>query len=265
MAITVKQIQSFDPVSGASAGVVQESAGEPFAEYLKTGAKTLKDIFTEASEKYQVPFSLLTAVGMQESTFRADAVSKAGAQGIMQLMPKTAAGLGVTDSFDPEQNINGGAKYLRELLDKYDGNISFALAAYNAGGNNVDKYGGIPPFKETQNYVEKVLGYMNTGVTLPDGTVTKGTPVTAAAPGEEEINTASSANDTGFSARLRSLLFSYNDYLKFIELYLQLIAMRNKKTEEEQEKQEQEAYQAYKNQQQSPAARNLFTTGTTLI
>ncbi len=265
MAITVKQIQSLDPVSGASTGVVQESTGEPFAEYLKTGSKTLKDIFTEASEKYQVPFSLLTAVGMQESTFRADAVSKAGAQGIMQLMPKTAAGLGVTDSFDPEQNINGGAKYLRELLDKYDGNISYALAAYNAGGNNVDKYGGIPPFKETQNYVEKVLGYMNTGVTLPDGTVTKGTPVSAASPGEDETNIASSANDNSFSAKLRSLLFSYNDYMKFIELYLRLVALRNEKAEEEQEKQEQDAYRAYKNNQSSPAARALFSTGTTLI
>ena len=262
MAITVKQIQSLDPVSGASTGVVQESTGEPFAEYLKTGQKTLKDIFTEASEKYQVPFSLLTAVGMQESTFRADAVSKAGAQGIMQLMPKTAAGLGVSDSFDPEQNINGGAKYLRELLDKYNGNISFALAAYNAGGNNVDKYGGIPPFKETQNYVEKVLGYMNTGVTLPDGTVTKGTPVSSTSPGEDEINTADSDS---FSAKLRSLLFSYNDYMKFIELYLRLVALRNEKAEEENEKQEQDAYRAYQNSQSSPAARSLFSTGTTLI
>lgn len=249
MAITVKQIQSFDPVSGAATGTVQESGGDSFAEYLKAGSKTLKDIFTEASEKYHVPFSLLTAVGMQESSFRADAVSKAGAQGIMQLMPKTAAGLGVTDSFDPEQNINGGAKYLREMLDKYNGNISFALAAYNAGSNNVDKYGGIPPFKETQNYVEKVLGYMNTGVTMPDGTVTKGTPVSSTSPGEEEINTASPANDNSFSAKLRSLLFSYNDYMKFIELYLQLMATRHEKTQDHADS----------------AAHSLFSNGSRLI
>ena len=75
----------------------------------------------------------------------------------MQLMPKTAEGLGVTDSYDPRQNILGGAKLISQLLDKYDGDKSLALAAYNAGSGNVSKYGGIPPFKETQNYVKKVL------------------------------------------------------------------------------------------------------------
>ena len=77
--------------------------------------------------------------------------------GVMQLMPKTAEGLGVTDSYDPRQNILGGAKLISQLLDKYDGDKSLALAAYNAGSGNVSKYGGIPPFKETQNYVKKVL------------------------------------------------------------------------------------------------------------
>ncbi|HHT97516.1 MAG TPA: lytic transglycosylase domain-containing protein, partial [Clostridiales bacterium] len=96
-----------------------------------------------------------------ESDFRLDVVSKSGAQGVMQLMPATAKYLGVNDPFDPEQNIMGGSKYIKELLDKYDGDTKLALAAYNAGSNNVAKYGGIPPFKETQNYVKNVMKYMS--------------------------------------------------------------------------------------------------------
>ena len=88
----------------------------------------------------------------------------AGALRITQLIPATAAALGVTDSRDAYQNIMGGAKYIAQLLQKYSGNISLALAAYNAGSANVDKYGGIPPFSETQNYVKKVLSYLENGV-----------------------------------------------------------------------------------------------------
>lgn len=259
MSIKVAQIQSADPTGAVSASVITGQPEESFSDYMKTGGKTLTDIFEEAAEKYNVPFSLLTAVGMQESTFRADAVSKAGAQGIMQLMPKTAAGLGVTDSFDPEQNIMGGAKYLRELLDKYDGNISFALAAYNAGGNNVDKYGGIPPFKETQNYVEKVLGYMTSGVTLPDGTVTKGASVSTGENGSL-VFTGPEAEDGSFAASLKSLLFSYDDYLKFIEIYMNFISDRNEKNEEEAAKDEQR-YQSYR---YTPAMLNLYPDTTSL-
>lgn len=97
--------------------------------------------FAEASKKYNVDESLLKAVAKTESDFDADAVSSAGAVGIMQLMPGTAASLGVTDRTDPEQSIMGGAKYLSELLDKYDGDENKALAAYNAGAGNVSKYG----------------------------------------------------------------------------------------------------------------------------
>lgn len=121
----------------------------------------LEPIFQRAAEQYNVPLSLLKAVAKAESGFRVGAVSHCGAQGIMQLMPKTAASLGVQDAFDPEQNIMAGANYLSQKLRQYNGNIPLTLAAYNAGSGNVKKYNGIPPFQETHNYIDKVLGYMD--------------------------------------------------------------------------------------------------------
>lgn len=117
--------------------------------------------FKEASEAYGVSTTILKSIAKAESNFNPSAVSSAGAVGIMQLMPATAASLGVSNSYDARENIMGGAKYISQLLSRYQGNISLALAAYNAGCGNVDKYGGIPPFTETQNYVKKVLSYMN--------------------------------------------------------------------------------------------------------
>ena len=124
------------------------------------GIKTPMDgIFEEAARETGVDIRLLKAVGKAESGFRATATSRCGAMGVMQLMPGTAKSLGVTDAYDARQNIMGGARYLAKLLKKYDGDTELALAAYNAGSGNVAKYGGIPPFKETQNYVKRVLDY----------------------------------------------------------------------------------------------------------
>ncbi len=100
---------------------------------------------------------LVHAVIGAESAFNPWAVSRKGAQGLMQLMPRTASALGVRDSFNPRDNIEGGVRHLRYLLDRYSGNVSLALAAYNAGEGAVDYYGGIPPYPETQQYVQKIL------------------------------------------------------------------------------------------------------------
>lgn len=123
---------------------------------LLKASNNIDQIINQAAQQYSVPAKLIKAVIQQESSFNTNAVSKSGAAGLMQLMPGTAKSLGVSDVFDPEQNILAGSKYLKQLLDKYDGKIDLALAAYNSGPANVDKYGGIPPFDETANYVRKV-------------------------------------------------------------------------------------------------------------
>jgi soluble lytic murein transglycosylase-like protein len=136
--------------SGTASGwlKVPEStrSGQGFAQEIR-----------ETAERYGVSASLIEAVIRVESAFNPWAVSRKGAQGLMQLMPQTASALGVRDSFNPRQNIDGGVRHLRYLLDRYPGNTALALAAYNAGEGAVGYYGGVPPYPETQQYVKKVL------------------------------------------------------------------------------------------------------------
>ncbi|BBO83704.1 hypothetical protein DSCO28_42700 [Desulfosarcina ovata subsp. sediminis] len=115
----------------------------------------------KAAKKYNLPEDLIESVIRAESDFQPDAVSPAGAQGLMQLMPATARELGVTDPFDVQQNIDGGARYIRQMLDRFDGDVKLALAAYNAGPGTVDRYHGDVPYRETQNYVKRVLAGMS--------------------------------------------------------------------------------------------------------
>ncbi|MHC1697823.1 MAG: transglycosylase SLT domain-containing protein [Geobacteraceae bacterium] len=116
-------------------------------------------IVKSIASEYGVDKSLVKAVIHAESGYNPNAVSPRGAQGLMQLMPKTAQGLKVPNSFDPKANIRGGVRYLRFLLDTFRGDVTLALAAYNAGLSRVNQYGGVPPFAETRNYISKVLSY----------------------------------------------------------------------------------------------------------
>lgn len=132
-------IDSFDPVEGPHA---------------------YDDIVAEAAHKYHLDPQMIHAVMQAESAFNAMAVSPVGALGLMQLMPDVAAELGADDPMDPRQNIMAGSRYLRQLLTSHGGNVRLALASYNAGPGNVAKYGKVPPFRETQNYVKKVTALL---------------------------------------------------------------------------------------------------------
>jgi len=232
-----------------------------FSSYLQTTA-SLEQIFDEAARTYNVPKNLIKAIAKAESDFRPDATSKAGAQGIMQLMPATARELGVTDAYDPYQNIMGGTKYISQMLAKYDGNVSLALAAYNAGSNNVAKYGGIPPFKETQNYVVKVTQYMNEGVSAPNASYS----INAGAAGGSGNVAAASVEEAeeSYYQSILEQLFSYEDYLKFIDLYTKIQEAQQEKAEEEEQKQQQEqndSWRAYQDLSYNPVAMNLLGGG----
>ena len=145
------------PVTQVNAQIYSNTASTAFQKADYSSKSKIKNLISKVSRKHGVDEKLVNALVNQESGFNPNAKSKVGAMGLMQLMPATAKGLGVTNPMDPEQNVEGGVKYLKSMLDKYNGNIILALAAYNAGPGAVDKYDGVPPYKETQNYVKSIL------------------------------------------------------------------------------------------------------------
>lgn len=199
------------------------------------GETTLKDIFERAASKYDISYDFLVAVAKAESDFNPKCVSSAGAQGIMQVMPEEQKGLGIKDPFDPEQNIMGAAKLLKAHLKKFNGDYTLAAAAYNAGSGAVKKYGGVPPYKETQNYVKKINKFMKEGVTVPDrkvATSSKDSTVgSGASAGTTKIEGKTDAFDEGKiagSADLEkvtiaigtgdnAITMTYGAYLKYLE------------------------------------------------
>ncbi len=140
----------------------QHLAEEPERKKEDNDDPPFYQLILQAADLHDMDPALIRAVIMAESSYNPNAVSKSGARGLMQLMPRTAKALGVQDIMNPEHNINGGVKYLRQMLDRFNGDMTLALAAYNAGSRYVLKYKGIPPFKETQNYIEKVMTYYET-------------------------------------------------------------------------------------------------------
>jgi soluble lytic murein transglycosylase-like protein len=146
------------PVQAFSQVLTQAQAGT--AQGLPAAAQQYLPQVQQAAARYGVDPALIEAVIQQESGWNPQATSASGAAGLMQLMPATARGLGVSDPYDPAQSIDAGARYLRGQLDRYHGDVRLALAAYNAGPGAVAQYGGVPPYPETQNYVAAVLQNM---------------------------------------------------------------------------------------------------------
>jgi len=156
-----RSVKAVDTKKKVEPAVKDAAAVKSFEKKTATASDAPSDIASiirQSAAKYGVDERLVDAIAKHESNYRPDAVSEAGAIGVMQLMPSTAAGLGVENIYNPHENIDGGTRYLKELLDTFGGDVTKTVAAYNAGPQAVKAYGGVPPYAETQNYVEKVLG-----------------------------------------------------------------------------------------------------------
>ena len=275
--MNISSIYSLDPIQTETtnnSGQIKNE-GNSFSSYL-SNTKSLEDIFQNAASTYDVPVNLLKAVAKAESNFNPNAVSHCGAQGIMQLMPATASYLGVEDTFDPEQNIMGGAKLLSNLLKTYDKDVTLALAAYNAGSGNVKKYGGVPPFKETQNYIKKISGYLNqefsldtiiyssknktnvqTVSNIQNTDMQKNTASLVSIDKTNETPSASSNRFLGTVSSNRNVIsnlnFHYEDYIRFLEIYTSLSLF------EESEEESKNAYHTAKELLSSSSRWPMFT------
>ena len=152
-ATDVERVEPDEEVDAEPAAPAASATGA--ADSIAT--RTMEQMVGDAARKYALPRSLVRAVARAESALNPAAVSPRGARGVMQLMPDTARELGVDNPFDPAQNIDAGARLLRQLLEKYDGRVAEALAAYNAGAGAVSKHNGVPPYRETRGYIRKVV------------------------------------------------------------------------------------------------------------
>lgn len=197
---------------------------------------SLESIFAGAAAEFNVDENFLKAVAQAESGFDTNAVSYCGAQGIMQLMPFTSESYGVTDPFDARQNIYAGAQLLSELLDNYNGNATLALAAYNAGSGSVQKYGGVPPYDETLNYINKINdilgGALSSDSTTVDGaaatdfTGTQNVDVPETSVNKEHNVQDNSKNSFGVYEERRTTdnsVLSYEDYLYVMNTYKEVL------------------------------------------